>query len=72
MKRSELEQKVAELEFKLKALQNFVFEHHHILVHQGLKSDETSQPNGRKEEPLNKPKQTKKEEHKDGKPHTYT
>jgi hypothetical protein len=50
--------KVKELQFKLEKLQNFVFEHHHNLSHQGLKTDETSKgkvwveyPTGRKEEP---------------------
>lgn len=60
--------KVKEQEFKLKALQSFIFEHHHILTHQGLKSDETSKalvwveyPDGRKEESLNNQNKSKGE-----------
>ena len=54
-----LMKKVAEQEFKLKALQNFVHNHHHNLSHQGIKTEETGKPkvwveypDGRKEEPL--------------------
>lgn len=32
MNKKEMEIKIIELEFKLKALQNFVFEHHHKFI----------------------------------------
>lgn len=59
MNKKEMEAKISELEFKLKTLQNFVFEHHHkVLVVAESDYKETSKPKvwvdyptGRKEEP---------------------
>lgn len=49
-RKNKTEQKIAELEFKLKALQNFVFNHHHN--ERGFARVYVKYPDGIKEEPL--------------------